>query len=305
MPRRLFSKDGFLYKAYKYSDEFLERASRNHLYILAAGIAFNILLYLIPMFWVTIYIMGYFVSEQDVSTVIQDIVYELLPPTQQTRSLLSEILSEVGSLFDGMGFLGLISVVVLLWLSSTLISGFRHALNSIYHLESKEFFLIYRLKDILLTIILTILVIVYAYLIPLSSIAVNFLDWLLPEELSGFMSQLVLTLSTLISSFILFYFIFRWVPNIRIARRSRLIATITSVIMIELARYVFAWYITALADYGRFYGTYGVIISVGLWVYYSAIIILMSAELGNYLTDIRNQHFRIDFPSGKVTEKIN
>jgi membrane protein len=305
MPKRLFSKDGFLYKAYKYTDEFLERASRHHLYILAAGIAFNILLYLIPMFWVTIYILGFFISEEDVSLVIQDIVYELLPPTESTRSLLSDILKEVGTLFSDVGFLGLISVIILLWLSSILISGFRHALNSIYKLESKEFFLVYRLKDILLTIVITVLVIIYAYLVPLSSFAVNFFDGLLPDSISDFMSQVILTLSTLISSFVLFYFIFRWVPNIRIERRSRLIATGASVLMIELARHVFAWYITALTDYGKFYGTYGVIISVALWVFYSAIIILMAAELGNYLTDIRKGYFRIEFPSGKVIEKIN
>lgn len=305
MPKRLFNKNSFIYKAYKYTDEFFERASRHHLYILAAGIAFNILLYLIPMFWVTIYILGFFISEEEVSLVIQDIVYELLPPTESTRSLLSDILKEVGSLFESVGILGLISVVVLLWLSSILISGFRHALNSIYGLESKEFFLIYRLKDILLTIIITILVIVYAYLVPLSSFAVNFFDNILPETISSFMSQLILTISTLTSSFVLFYFIFRWVPNIRINRRSRLIATGSSVLMIELARHVFAWYITALTDYGKFYGTYGVIISVALWVFYSAIIILLAAELGNYIYDIRNGYFKIEFPSGKIVEKIN
>jgi membrane protein len=257
------------------------------------------------MFWVTIYVMGYFVSEEDVSMIIQDVVYELLPPTEQTRSLLSDILKEVGSLFSDVGFLGLISIVILLWLSSTLISGFRHALNSIYHLESREFFLVYRLKDILLTLIITVLVIIYAYLVPLSAIAVNFFDWLLPNEVSNLASQTILTLSTLTSSFVLFYFIFRWVPNVRIDRASRLIATVTSVLMIELARHLFAWYVTALTDYGRFYGTYGVIISIALWVFYSAIIILMAAELGNYIMDIRRKYFKIEFPSGKITEKIN
>ncbi|GAB5465753.1 MAG: YihY/virulence factor BrkB family protein [Candidatus Kapaibacteriales bacterium] len=304
MPKRIFSKEGFLYKAYKYTDEFFERASHNHLYILAAGIAFNILLYLIPLFWVTIFVLGFFFSESDVSTLIQDLVYEFLPPTEQTRELLGEILSEVSGLFDGIGLLGIISIVVLLWLSSTLISGFRHALNSIYHLHSKEFFLVYRLKDILLTIVLTVLVILYAYLIPLSSIAVRIVNSIIPEAISGVASGFVLSASTLIASFILFYFIYRWVPNVRIARRSRMIATVSSVIMIELARYLFAWYITALTDYGRFYGTYGVIISVALWVFYSSIIILMSAELGKYITDIRNGDFKIKFPSGKVIERV-
>ena len=55
--------------------------------------------------------------------------------------------------------------------------------------------------------------------------------------------------------------------------------------MIELSRHLFAWYISTVTDYGKFYGTYAVIVSIAIWVYYSSLIILLSAELGKYIYD--------------------
>jgi uncharacterized BrkB/YihY/UPF0761 family membrane protein len=54
---------------------------------------------------------------------------------------------------------------------------------------------------------------------------------------------------------------------------------------IELSRYIFAWYISSISNYGKFYGTYAVIISMAVWIYYSAVIILLAAEISKYIND--------------------
>ncbi|GAB1370343.1 hypothetical protein MASR1M45_04030 [Candidatus Kapaibacterium sp.] len=64
-------------------------------------------------------------------------------------------------------------------------------------------------------------------------------------------------------------------------------ATVISVIGIEASRYIFTWYISSLSNYGKFYGTYAVIISMAVWIYYSAVIILLSAEISKYIYDLK------------------
>lgn len=137
----------------------------------------------------------------------------------------------------------------------------------------------------LLTLVLTVLILIYSYAVPIVTYFINSFTHLLPEMFTGFISNLLLTLFSLLVSFLLIYFIYRWVPNQRIPRKPRVFATILTVIMIELSRHLFAWYISTVTDYGKFYGTYAVIVSIAIWVYYSSLIILLSAELGKYIYD--------------------
>jgi membrane protein len=67
------------------------------------------------------------------------------------------------------------------------------------------------------------------------------------------------------------------------------LSTGISVIAIELARYIFAWYISSISNYGKFYGTYAVIISMAVWLYYSSLIILLSAEISKFIYDKMNK----------------
>lgn len=64
-----------------------------------------------------------------------------------------------------------------------------------------------------------------------------------------------------------------------------ILSTAISVGGIEIARYLFAWYISSVSNYGKFYGTYAVIISMAVWIYYSSLIILLAAEVSKFIYD--------------------
>lgn len=273
--------------SYRTFEIFEERLDRHHTFMLASGIAFNILLYLLPLFLILVVLVRMFFGEQGIIQIFHDIMLEFLPPTADTYNLIDTITKEIEVLVSYSSVFGIIGAVSLLWLSSILISSFRSALNAIFNLKSRHIFILYRFKDMLLIIVLTVLILLYSYAFPFISFLIDAVSNISPVFFTGFIKELLSSLLSLSTSFLLIYFIFRWVPNERIPRKPRIFATISTVIMIELSRHLFAWYLASVSNYGRFYGTYAVIVSIAIWVYYSSLIILLSAELGKFIYDMK------------------
>lgn len=272
-------------KIYRTLDEFFTRVDEHHIYMLASGLSFNIFLYVIPLFLIAVYLLKFFLGIEGITSIVYDLSDKFLPPTQQSRVIVDTIVKEVKGILEVSSVLGVVGLFGLLWLSSTLISSFRTALNNIFGLKSPYVFLLYRLKDIGLTIFLTALILLYSFVLPLISLVYSFFDDNTDGILGTVIDQLILTGGTIVSGFCLFYFIYRFVPNQRMERLPRMIATLAAVFSIELSRHFFAWYVNNIANYSKFYGTYAVLISVAIWIYYSSLIMLLSAELGKFVFD--------------------
>lgn len=278
-------KKGPFYKFYKEADNLLSRIERHHLFMIAAGIAFNIIVYLIPLILIAIYVVRLIFNEQDISNTLETLMLELLPPTESANKIIHKVVEEVEKILGHSTFFGWIGIGALLWLSSLLISSIRYGLNTIFELKSPRMFVFYKIKDILLTLIISILIFIYSYAVPLFTIVIEYIGIYFPTQLKEIFSGALIRIASIVTSFLMFYFIYRIVPNYKLNRTVIFSSTILCVFAIELARYVFAWYLTELSNYGKFYGTYAVIMSMAIWIYYSALIILLSAEISKYFYD--------------------
>lgn len=276
---------GILYSTYKNIGELNDRLDAHHTFMLASGIAFNLIIYMIPLFLLVIYIIKVIFDLDIIIDSLEKLLNDYLPPTSSSNELIHTIIEEIGLISDHAAFFGWIGAFALLWISSFLISSIRISLNTIFNAEPKHFFLVYWLKDIVLTVIISILVLLYSYAIPIINFIIDFVSTFAPSVFEGIISNLILTSASVITSSILFIFIFKVVPNTKLPNRVVLLSTGISVIAIELARYIFAWYISSISDYGKFYGTYAVIMSMSIWIYYSSLIILLSAEVSKFIYD--------------------
>jgi len=269
------------------------RMEEHHLFLVAAGIAFNILLYLIPLLLVIIFAISSFYKVEQITQFLSHFLNDVLPPGKQTQELLFTTITEVTAIFSKSGTAGIIGIGTLLWLSSILLGSIRTGLNGIFHLPSTKMFLVYKVKDIILTIMLSIMVLITIYLLPILSIVSSSLHSAIPDFIAPFFSKVYITIVSLTTSFILFYMLYRFVPNQKINRTVRLMSTILCVVFIEISRYVFAYYVSGVSSYGKFYGTYAIIASMSVWLYYLTMIILLSAELAQLLYEVFS-HKNID-----------
>jgi len=272
-----------LKQVWKTINDFSDNIERHHIFMLASGIAFNIIVYIIPLILVAIYISSNYVNIETINGILEDIFFDLLPPTESHYIFFKSLLNEIYLINKHSAIFGIVGVIGLLWISSTLISAIRISLNTVFEIESPKISIIYRLKDILLTIIFAILMLIYSYAIPLVSFFIEVFWASLPDWSKVYFSNTIIFFVSFITSFIIFFLIYRYVPNKRIERRRGLLSTIICVILIELSRYIFAFYITDFANYGKFYGTYAIIISISVWIYYSSLIILLAGEISNFI----------------------
>lgn len=294
MARSLRKFIEILKKIYNFGDEFITRVEKHHLFLIAAGIAFNIALYLLPMFLVAVYVVNLFIGDIDLSETLTSITDDFLPPTQQSFELLQEVISEVQNIMDHSSLFGWVSLFALLWISSALISSIRSGLNTIFHFPSPKIFILYRLKDVMLIILITVFIFLYSFVLPIVSFSVTLIENMLPENLLWLFTGFVFTSISLITSFCLIYIIFWLVPNKPIPPKIRIWATLLCVVLIEFSRRAFAWYVTGVSSYGKFYGAYAAIVTAGVWIYYSSLIILLSAEFINYLFDKKTKEKYIE-----------
>lgn len=278
-------------------ETLFDRIDKHHLFLVAAGIAFNILLYLIPLMLVIIFAISSFYEVGQITVFLSHFLNDVLPPGEQSKQLLVTTITEVTTIFSKSGTAGIIGIGTLLWLSSILLGSIRTGLNSIFHLQSNRMFLVYKLKDIVLTLMLSVMVLVTIYLLPMLSIVSSSLHSIIPEFIAPYFSKAYLMSVSLSISFLMFYMLYRFVPNQKINRSVRMLSTILCVVFIEISRYAFAYYISGVSSYGKFYGTYAIIASMSVWLYYLTMIILLSAELSQLIYEVfsyKNKQKRID-----------
>ena len=272
-----------LKKVYKIIMDFLEQTDKNHVFMLASAVAFDILLYQIPLFLVSLYIIHITVGFEDVAQYIENLLFEFMPPSEEASQYISSIITEVSKLAEHAGFFGFIGTVILLWISTFAISSIRHSLNTIFGMDPTKGSFLHKFKDIVYVLLFTLLMVVYSYVIPIINLIESFfLKWV-PEGFEFLISGLFIQTSSFLTALVLFFMVYTVIPDHKPARGVRRTATFIAAIVIELTRYLFAWYLTGLSNYGRFYGTYAVIVSMAVWIYYSSLLLLLSAEIAVFI----------------------
>lgn len=270
--------------------EFFDITDRRHLFLLSAGIAFNQLICMIPLILLVISIVSGVIDEHATKETVRLFLTQLLPTNIEATKTISTVIFELGAVFSYRTLTGWIAGVALLWLSSALFSSMRTGLNAIFHIPTPKFFILYKLKDLLLTIITTALIIATTLVSPALSVIEETGRTLFPNgdhlQIMGLTAQLI----SLIATTVMFFVLYRFVPNKRLPWQIVVMSTIAAVGLWEFARVLFTWYVNSATNFSKFYGGYIVLASLALWFYYSAFIFLISAELAQYIYVKRTEH---------------
>ncbi len=84
---------------------------------------------------------------------------------------------------------------------------------------------------------------------------------------------------TLLLNLLLFTFMYRFFPNRSIPWRQVWGPALLASILWEVAKYVFVWYLLNFAQLSLIYGSVGIILALLIWGYITATILLLGAEL--------------------------
>lgn len=281
--KQINAKEGFPWKVYTIADQIGKRLSAHNIYLSAAGIAFNILLYFIPLIMIAIFVSTFFLDSETTIKTLENLIFNLLPRSESTLNFFQSLLVEINKLQAGRTASGIIGIVTLLWISSTFISSIRSGLDRVYEIKTTKIFVLYKLKDIGIALITPILLIIYAVSIPILTYILSMFNQLLPEFAHSTWIAIGVNVFSFIFTLVIFFLAYEYIPSKPIKRRISIYSSIMSGILVVIARLIFGWYLTTTSRYGTLYGTYAAIVSIAVWIYYLSFIILFSAEISKFI----------------------
>jgi membrane protein len=262
-----------------YAKNLWYKAARDQLFFLSSGITFNVLVTIVPLLLITISVLGMLVeSSTSAREQILSFIQRIMPlASAQAESLLF-------GLVEDSGWFGVLGLVGLVWASTRLFGSLRTVLEIIFEIPPEERLGIVegKIHDIRMVVVVGSLFLLTISLTTalnwLKNYGVGFLG-LDAYNISWFWSLASLLVAYLIT-YMMFFFVYRYVPDRWIPRQDAAVAAFFSSVLFELAKQAFVAY---LAEFGRFmelYGSFTNLVVIAFWVYYSSIVFILGGELG-------------------------
>ncbi len=252
----------------------------DHCFLLAAGIAFNVLYCVLPLSLVIFYFLSAaLTSRRAIGYVVNYITNSFPIPVYET-DVRHWLVRELVKLSRESTIAGIIGAVTLVWLASILFATLRTSLNAVLNMVTKQNVIMQKLLDFLLMLVILVLLLLSTFLSPVVSFLQHFGTEVLPPWLAGIAGTTISRLVSLALSIVLYGTLFRMLPHERLPNKVVFVAAATTVVLTEAMRFVFTYYLTHLSSIGALYGTSAFLIGISLWVYYASLAFLIGAEIG-------------------------
>jgi membrane protein len=257
--------------------EALKEFDRDHCFFLSSGIAFNVLLCLIPLSFLFLALIGaYLFSEQEILIHIREYLESIFP------SLDPKIMENVLRIMQDRQIVGILGLGGLAWTSTWVFSSLRTALNMVFEVDKGRGILRGKAVDLLMILLAGI----FLFMSMIFSSVIHYFQGYqhrFPVPVGPLFSFLLKYLIPFFFTFCMFFLTYKIAPNKIIPSVLAFKAAFFISFLWEIAKHLFGWYVLHLGRFSIIYGSLGTLAVFFLWIYYSAIIFLLGAEIAALL----------------------
>ena len=265
-----------------YAKRVWDNSGEDNIFFLAGGIAFNILLAVVPFVLLFASGLGYLLNQsaETSSEEINDVVYRFLPPSQAGEQL-GKILVDI---IKSREAIGIYSVIGFVWFSTRLFGSLRSVLAQIFDIDSDRGIVAGKIFDIQITIVSSLLLVFYTALNTYLALATTRGMVLLGElglrkETMGSIEYQIGQLIAFLFIALMFFALYKFLPNRKIRWQMALIASLFTSVLLELAKRLFGAYVQSFNPGSLYSGTVAALVIVVVWVYYAAMIFILGGEV--------------------------
>lgn len=264
----------------------LKKFNTDNGFFLSSGIAFNILINLIPFSILLLAVFEvYLYNDQEVLGHMRAYIRNLAPTMDP------EIMSNLLGVIKNRQAMGILGFAGLASCSTWVFSSVRIALNIVFRVE-KTRGLIWALGvDLLMVgVVGTLFLVNIVFSSFVTALQQGYLTWI-PVVMGPTILWMLKYLLPLVLTYCMFFLVYKVIPNRMVHFTSALKAALFASILWELAKHLFAWYVTSIATYSIFYGSLSALAVFVLWVYYSSMILVVGGELLYILKEDRQEAY--------------
>lgn len=252
-----------------------EETDKDNISMIAAGVAFYLMLAIFPILAATVSIYGLVADPADVQRNFEA-VSGVIP--EQARSIIVDQLSAVASASGGqLGLSVLVSIALTLWSASRGVNAVITALNIAYdETEGRSFIKLNAIALSLTVAMIVFMIVTLAVVVGLPAV-IGYLNLGETVEWAVRLSRWpILAVAVMVALAVLYrYGPDRETPQWRWVSWGAAVATL----MWILGSVAFSVYVSNFADYNETYGTMGAVVILLLWFNLSAYAVLLGAEL--------------------------
>ncbi len=226
-----------------------------------------------------------FVDPHEVQKMVTEWVQEFIPFAADF------VIENLAIVFNISNIVGVIAVVGLIWSATTVFYILVYNINLPWSTaQARQPF-----KNRIVALGIIALMLVGLVLSTLVSTFVDVLNNLLPflDLLETPLWNFLLSLTPFMLRFLVFFGLYRWVPDAKVRNRSAVITAVIVMVALEVTSQVFTYMVqTGLVRYQAVYGTLGTIMTLLLWVYINFVVILFGAHLTHAIEVFLDQQRR-------------
>ncbi|UCH34409.1 MAG: YihY/virulence factor BrkB family protein [Armatimonadota bacterium] len=260
--------------------DFLRAVARDYsakrLSIIAAGLAYYTFLAFFPFVLVMLAAAGYALGSSEQQYQVVENALTRAMPTAGLR-----IREQLDTIVANRAVVGGLGLLALVWTASNAFAIIIQALRIVWEVKVPSRFVVMRLRALALLAI----AVVFLLLSVLASSAMPVVAHLPMAGVVRRLGELPLlwwlasAALSLAISFLAVLVLYRIVPTPQIKLRHEAAGAAFAAVSWELAKSGFAWYLQRFANFDRVYGPVGAIVILLLWIYISAVIVLVGAEI--------------------------
>jgi membrane protein len=251
----------------------IRRFSAHRGFILAGALSYSFLLCVAPLALLLSSAAGFILQSDQIAEYVLDSGMRLFPGYGH------EVLRTFVVLTRERRVTGLLGAAGLIVFASQLFSLLRTVTNTAFEVSRGRGLVHGFAVDLLAVIMLALLAVVLSSAMLVTLAIGKFSQQLMPSlevggwtrlAAAGFMYALLLAV---------LFLVYRTAPNVRVPARAALAATLVVAVFWEAARWALTVYIARFGMYGEIYGSLGAVVAALVWIYYSAVIFVLGAEV--------------------------
>ena len=267
-----------------YAKRVWDNSGEDNIFFLAGGIAFNLLLAVVPFVLLFASALAYLLNQsaEASSAEINEIIYRFLPASEAGGdSPLGKLLIDI---VRSRQAIGIYSVIGFVWFSTRLFGSLRSVLALIFDIDSDRGIVAGKIFDIQITVVSSLLLVAYtalnAYLALATTQGLAFLGEVgLRKEMMGALEYNIGQFIAFLFIALMFWALYKFLPNRKIRWQMALVGSLFTSLLLEVARRVFGAYVRSFDPGSLYSGTLAALIIIVVWTYYAAIIFILGGEV--------------------------